>query len=578
MSTLKKTLQKIFSDAITQAFGQSVDPLVQVASRPEFGDYQANFALGLAKQMGAKPQEIANKVVEILKENPTFSELTVSGPGFINIKLHPVFLNQALQSLLADSHFKQLQASQKQTVVVDYGSVNVAKEMHVGHLRSAAIGDAVVRVLEFLGHTVIRQNHLGDWGTQFGMLIEYIFSENIQVDADSMLSDLTSLYKKSKEKFDADEDFARRARDRVVALQGGEPESFAVWENLVKQSERYSEQVYGRLDVLLEKTDNRGESFYNPYLPTLVDDLVAKKLAQLDQGAVVMFLPGFVDQDKKPLPMLIKKSDGGYLYATTDLAAGCYRINELKADRLIYVIDARQSLHIQMLFSALHKIGCAKENTQLEHLSFVSVLGEDKKPFKTRSGESILLLDLIDEAEKRALKIIEERNPTLSAEEKQKAAHVIGVGALKYADLSNDLVRDYVFDWNKMLSFDGNTAPYLQNAYVRIQAIFRKGKIDVNSLKRESLNITAPEEHVLVLKVLEFSEVVLTVAEDLRPHKLCTYLFELAAKFHQFYEACPILSNTDLQQRDTRLVLCGAVAHVLKTGLELLGIGTLDRM
>ncbi len=577
MPSLKTTLTNIFAKAIQECFSIAFNPAIQLAGKPEFGDFQANFALGLAKQLQLKPFDVANQVVSKIKTNSIFAELSVAGPGFINIRLSETFLSAQLDTLIHDSAFQFLRDEHPQTIVVDYGGANVAKEMHVGHLRSAAIGDTAVRILSFLGHHVIRQNHLGDWGTQFGMLIEYLLTEHIEVEQQTDLSALNDLYKKSKEKFDADENFAARARARVVLLQQGDVESFAIWQKLVKQSEIYYQVAYERLGVLLKTEDNRGESFYNPRLPSLVEELLQNNIAQIDNGAAVIFMPEFVDQNKEPLPMLIRKSDGAFLYATTDLAAAEYRIKTLGASRIIIVTDARQKLHFHMLFAALKKIGLAHEHITLQHLAFGTVLGPDKKPFKTRSGETVKLADLLDEAERRALAIVSERNPDLSAQEKHHLAHVIGIGALKYADLSNDLVRDYVFDWDRLLSFEGNTAPYLQNAYVRIQAIFRKGTVETETLKQKTLSITAKEEHTLAIKLLEFSDVINTVANDLTPHKLCTYLYELASRFHQFYEACPIL-NAETQTKDSRLLLCLCTGNVLKQGLHLLGIEVMEKM
>jgi arginyl-tRNA synthetase len=579
MLSIKKKLQQIFSCGISQCFGAdyaNIDPLIQSAGRTELGDYQANFSLSLSKKINRPPLDIANQIVEALKTEKIFSELTVSGPGFINIRLNTDFLNQCLEAYLLDPQFIGLKTKEPQTIIIDYGSANVAKEMHVGHLRSAVIGDSLVRIFTLLGHKVLAQNHVGDWGTQFGMLIENLLEEKIDLRTQEM-GDLNLLYKKAKEKFDNNAEFAERSRERVVSLQAGDPQSLAIWQSIVTQSEFYFQAVYKQLDVLLTQDDVRGESFYNPMLPGLVEMLLQQGLAKKDKDAVIIDLPGFLNQDKEPLPFLIRKSDGAYLYATTDLAAAHFRLKELSANRIIYVTDARQKLHFQMLFAAIEKAGWLDAHHKVEHVAFGTILGEDKKPFKTRSGDVIRLIALIEEAEKRAQDIILTRHTDLSPEEIKERAHGLGIGALKYADLSNDLVKDYVFNWNQMLAFEGNTAPYLQNAYVRIQAIFRKGNIQTENLKGK-INIRTSEERALALKALAFPDVIEQVAEDLRPHKLCTYLYELAAHFHHFYEVCPILNNVDSTEGESRLKLSRSIAQLLKTGLDLLGIKTLERM
>lgn len=579
MFSIKAVLTQLFSTTLTELFETpEIDPLLQKGTRPELGDYQANCALRLAKKWDRSPMELAQAIVEALPAHPLIASTQVSAPGFINIQLDSAYLFSALTAILQE---ETLQTTHPQRIVIDYGGANVAKEMHIGHLRSALIGDALARIYGFLGHTVIRQNHLGDWGTQFGMLIERLLEEDKAVNPlsqETSLGDLNQLYRSAKKKFDEDPVFAERARKRVVLLQSGDPDTQAIWQTLVNQSEQYFQAVYERLDVLLKKEDNRGESHYNAMLPHLTETLLAQGVAVEDQGAAVIFLPGFTDAENRPLPLMIRKSDGGYLYATTDLAALQFRLQTLQADRVIYVVDARQKLHFSMLFAAAEKAGwVASSAVQLEHLAFGSILGSDKKPFKTRSGDSIRLMDVVEEAEKRAFSLIEERQTTLTESEKREAAHRIGVGALKYLDLSNDLIKDYVFDWEKMLSFDGNTAPYLQNAYVRIQSIFRKAGKREKPLFQEEKPDYSPLEHALCLKTLEFYEAVALAAQELRPHKLCHYLYELATQFHRFYEACPILSaEVVLQER--RLILCEATAKVLKTGLFLLGILTVERM
>jgi arginyl-tRNA synthetase len=577
--SLKKHLISIFSKAITECFGQAyaeIDPLIQPAAKPELGDYQANFALSLSKKLGRSPLSIAEEVREKLKMETAFEAVTVSGPGFINLRFSKDFINEAALSYLFDPTFLRFKTKAPETIVVDYGGANVAKELHVGHLRSAVIGDAIVRVFTLLGHSVIGQNHIGDWGTQFGMLIEYLLAENKEVSLQDV-RDLNTLYRQAKIRFDEDAAFAERARSRVVLLQAGDVESLAIWQKIVEQSELYFQQVYKDLDVLLTQEQVRGESFYNPMLSSLVNNLINQGVAQKDKEAVVITLPGFVNQDKEPLPLLIRKSDGGYLYATTDLAALHFRLKELKADRIVYITDARQKLHFQMLFAAAQKAGWLDATIHLDHLASGTVLGSDKKPFKTRSGEVVRLVELLDEAKDRARAIVEARHTDLSSAEVTHRAHCLGIGALKYADLSTDLVKDTIFNWDQMLSFEGNTAPYLQNAYVRIQAIFRKGEIDSKTLQGP-VSANTFEERALILKALAFADVIEQVAADLRPHKLCTYLYELAACFHGFYENCPILNHPEVAERASRLTLSLWVSHLLKQGLYLLGISTLERM
>lgn len=562
------------------AFGAAqadYEPMIQSATRSEYGDYQANFAMRLAKILQKKPMEIAQTVIDHLSHRETFRLLDPSGPGFINITLSDEFLAQQLQKLIGDDRLGVEKAHKPETIVVEYSSPNVAKEMHVGHLRTTIIGDAFARIFDFLGHKVIRQSHIGDWGTQFGMIIEYLLETN-QANIKHSISELNLLYKKSKQRFDEDPAFADKARARVVALQGGDKATLAIWQNLVNESENYFATVYEKLNVLLKHDDIRGESFYNDTLANITNDLEKRHIAEISDGALVIFLEGFVDPDNKPVPMIIRKKDGGYLYATTDLAAAKYRIETLKGNRIIYITDARQKQHFAMLFAAVDKAGWMTATAKLEHVPYGAVLGEDNRPFKTRSGETISLISLLDEAEERAATLATAKNPELSKDQIKTIAKAIGVGALKYADLRADKVKDYVFSWDKMLSFDGNTAPYLQNAYVRTRSIFRTGKIDLNSLKTEKIIIAEPVEHLLAVKLLEFSDIVPSIAHDLGLHRLCEYLYDVAATFHKFYEHCPILSAPDQASRNSRLLLCDITARTLKLGLSLLGIEVVEQM
>lgn len=577
---MKAILSDIFKTAIHAAFGDEAgdcDPVIQLSGRAEFGDYQANFAMRLAKILRKKPIDVANEVVAKITDKTLFKALEPSGPGFINIFLDNQFLAQQLQSLVSDSRLNIPQEKISQTIVVDYANANVAKEMHVGHIRSIVIGDAIVRIMNFLGHNVIRQSHLGDWGTQFGMLIEHMIEQNTHTKAHSV-SDLDPLYKEAKQRFDADPIFAEKARARVVALQSGDEATLAIWRQLVAESLQYFQKIYNKLDVLLLEEDARGESFYNSMLPSVVAELEKQGLATLDDGASVIFLEGIAGSGDKLAPFIIRKKDGGYLYATTDLAAAKFRIETLGASRIIYLTDARQKQHFAMLFASLRQANWAPKQIRLEHIPFGAILGKDNKPFKTRSGESIKLISLLEEAESRALALAREKNVDLDENQLKKIAHEVGVGALKYADLRSDKIKDYVFDWEKLLSFEGNTAPYLQNAYVRIQAIFRKGAIDVTQLKHKKIHLTMDVEHLLAVKILGFSDMVYSVADDLALHRLCDYLYDLASSFHQFYEHCPMLSLDDEDIRDSRLLLASLTAQTLKLGLDLLGIKTLEKM
>jgi arginyl-tRNA synthetase len=573
---MKSLLTELFKSAIYSAFNLDCDPAIQAAARPEYGDYQANFAMKLTKQLQKKPNEIAQQIVDCLSDKSIFTKLEISGPGFINITLADSGLEKQLQKLINDQRLGVCPEQKPQTIVVDYGGANVAKEMHVGHLRSAVIGDAVVRIMRFLGHDTKGQNHLGDWGTQFGMLIEYLI-EIDKANQEHTLSDLNIYYKKSKQRFDEDAVFAEKARQRVVALQGGDVQTLQVWQHLVAESKHQFQKVYDKLNLLMTEDDACGESFYNDKLPGIVKELEQKQLAEISDDAQVVFLDGFVDPDDKPVPMIIRKKDGGYLYATTDLAAIKYRVEDLHANRIVYVIDARQKQHLAMVFAAAHKAGWTND-VKIEHLAFGSVLGEDHKPFKTRSGESVKLNDLLDEAESRATEVARKKNPDLSDEQVKTIARAIGIGALKYADLRSDSIKDYVFSWDRMLSFEGNTAPYLQNAYVRIQSIFRKGNIDFNTLQSGEIKLTADVEHKLAIKLLEFPDLIHSVADDLAIHRLCEYLYDVAAMFHKFYEHCPILNAENLTQKNSRLLLSNITARTLRVGLDLLGIKILEIM
>lgn len=554
-------------------------PHVTVSKKPGFGDYQANGAMGAAKAMRANPRELAQLIVDNLQLEEIAEHVEIAGPGFINIHLNPAWLAKQTQTVSHEQQTRIADAAEPQTIAVDYSSPNLAKEMHVGHLRSTIIGDAVVRVLEFLGHKVIRQNHVGDWGTQFGMLITELEDQMVEGEQPEFaLKDLEGFYQQAKKHFDEDESFAQRAREYVVKLQAGEPHVLKLWERFRQISLQHSEDIYRKLNVTLTADDVRGESAYNDDLATLVAELQEQKLAVTDQGAQVVFLEELADKNGNPSAVIIQKQDGGYLYATTDLAALRYRTKVLDADRVLYFIDARQSLHMQQVFTLARKAGFVDPWVNLEHHPFGTMMGEDGKPFKTRTGGTVKLAHLLDEAVERAQKVVQEKNPELSGEEAREVARKVGIGAIKYADLSKTRTNDYIFDWNAMLSFEGNTGPYLQYAYTRIRSIFRKADIAMDDVQGE-MHIGTEQEKALALKLLQFAEAVEQVGTDAMPHILCTYLYDLASLFMTFYEACPILRDDVAPDvRTSRLLLSRAVAQTLETGLGLLGIEVMERM
>ncbi len=568
-------LARRLRDAIARAFGPehaATDPLVRPAQHPRFGDYQANVAMPLAQRLGRAPREVAAAIVAHLDVGDVAHPPEIAGPGFVNFTLTDAFLGHQAAALAADPRCGVEPAATPLTTVVDYSGPNVAKEMHVGHLRSTVIGDALAHTLAFLGHRVIRQNHLGDWGTQFGMLIEHLLEAGEPAGAD-----LDALYRAAQRRFETDPAFAARARERVVALQAGEPTSLALWRRLVEQSTARFAAVYARLGAALTPADIRPESFYNPQLPGIVAELEAKGLARPSEGALCVFLDGFTRPDGTPLPLMVRKSDGGYLYATTDLAALRYRVEVLHAERLIYVTDARQAQHFAMVFAAARAAGWLPPHVRAEHVPFGTVLGEDGRPFRTRSGDTVRLADLLDEAERRAAALVAEKNPALDAATRARVARAVGIGAIKYADLASDRVKDYVFSWERMLAMEGNTAPYLQYAYARIRSIFRKGGGSPLA-PPPSLALGEPAERALVLRLLQLGGVVHAVAETLEPHRLCAHLYDVATAFSTFYERCPVLQAPDVTRRTSRLWLCELTARTLACGLGLLGIEVLERM
>jgi len=579
MNTLKLTLSQIAGDALSEVSGlENCDPNVITASKPEFGDYQSNGVMSVAKKIGSKPRELANLVVEAIaaQSNPLIERLEVAGPGFINIHLSDAALIQRANEIEGDLGKLIPQADAPKKIVVDYSSPNLAKEMHVGHLRGTIIGDCLARVLEKQGHEIIRQNHVGDWGTQFGMLISYMREiGEAQGDLPTQLADLESFYRAAKQRFDEDPEFANIARSSVVKLQGGDEEHLTAWQLFIDESLKHCQAVYDKLNVTLSRKDLKAESFYNKELEGVVKKLEDAALLSVSDGARCVFLPEFTGKDGEPLPVIIQKTDGGYLYATTDLAAVAYRSFTLQADRSLYVVDARQSLHFQQVFAVARAAGFASENISLEHIAYGTMMGKDGRPFKTRSGDTIKLVDLLDEAIRRAHELVAEKNPGLEDAAYSEIAEKVGIAAVKYADLSKNRTSDYVFDWSSMLSFEGNTAPYLMYAYARIRSILRKQESRLENI--QITTATEAAERNLLLKILQLPEIVDMVARDCYPNFLCNYLYELAGLFMRFYESCPIL-KAEPELRDSRLALSALAAATLQQGLGLLGIETLEQM
>ena len=635
---LHQTVEREAAAAFAAA-GIADSPVVlHPTKNAEHGDFQINGVMGAAKRAKQNPRELAQKVAEALAGNDVIESAEVAGPGFINLRLRPEFLAQNIHAALNDARFGIAKTDKPQTVVIDYSSPNLAKEMHVGHLRSSIIGDSISRVLEFMGNTVIRQNHVGDWGTQFGMLVAYLVEQQ-KDNAAFELADLEQFYRAAKVRFDEDPAFADTAREYVVKLQGGDETVLALWKQFVDISLSHAQAVYDTLGLKLRPEDVAGESKYNDDLQPVVDDLVQKGLAVEDDGAKVVFLDEFKNKEGEPAAFIVQKQGGGFLYASTDLACLRYRIGRLKADRLLYVVDHRQALHFEQLFTTSRKAGYLPEDVKAEFIGFGTMMGKDGKPFKTRSGDTVKLVNLLDEAVNRAEQIVKEKNPkwqltteledglkkissltnsdnlknklkynlenkkleiTLEndvvyhlpidkidkivsgAEEytdtalsdAEKIARVVGIGAVKYADLSKNRTSDYVFDWDAMLSFEGNTAPYLQYAYTRVQSVFRKvGEWDAAA----TTVLTEPLEKQLAAELLKFEDVLQSVADTAYPHYLANYLYQIATLFSRFYEACPIL-KAEGATRNSRLQLAKLTGDTLKQGLDLLGIDVLDVM
>lgn len=642
--SIESLLRERFSRAIGLAFGSefSGEPMVK-AGDPKFADYQCNAAMALSRQLGRPPREVATEILRHVQLADVCEPAQIAGPGFINVRISTTWLARRLAELFTDSASKArggvARAAQSATVVVDYAGPNIAKEMHVGHLRSSILGDAIARTLAFVGHRVVRQNHVGDFGTQFGMLIRH--AKDLKLDTGEMpqISDLDSYYKQAAQRDKSDPQFAVEARQAVVALQSGDSEALRLWHWIRDESRRHCREIFEFLGITLSEADERGESFYADRLPLVVQRLsealpmggdgpytgtsdifhpqrqldanglnvdgtveasepqiVTKAFVAESQGALCVFLPGFVDKDKKPLPLIIRKGDGAYLYATTDLAALYFRIIEEKttpdqtapldqnwhADRIIYTTDARQAQHFSMVFDTIRAAHwdinpVTKLPVVLQHAPFGSILGEDGKPFKTRSGESVKLRELLYEAVQRADAVVGKKNPELPVAARQLVARAVGIGAVKYADLRQDRITDYQFVWDRLLALDGNTGPYLQYTFARIRSIFRKaGEVPATAA---TIMLETPQERDLARRILQFSDVVLAVLQDLKPHYLCTYLYDLCGSFSAFYENCPVLKAASPELRQSRLALCDLTAAVLKVGLsDLLGMELLEEM
>ena len=575
-------IQSILSEKIKQAIltagaDSQCEALVRQSGKVQFGDYQANGIMPAAKKLGLNPREFAQKVLEKAELQDIAEKTEIAGPGFINIFLKDTWLADNINRAVQDPKLG-VHNPEKQTVVVDYSSPNVAKEMHVGHLRSTIIGDAVVRTLEFLGNNVIRANHVGDWGTQFGMLIAYLEKMENEHASEMELSDLEAFYRAAKKHYDEDPVFAEKARNYVVKLQSGDEYCRTMWQKLVKITMQQNQHNYDRLNVTLTDKDVMGESLYNPMLPGIVEDLKKQGLAVEDDGALVVYLDEFKNKDGDPMGVIVQKKDGGFLYTTTDIAAAKYRYETLKANRALVFSDTRQSQHMQQAWLITRKAGYVPDSFQLEHKNFGMMLGKDGKPFKTRSGDTVKLADLLDEAIERAGVLISQKSTALSDQEKTDVIEAVGIGSVKYADLSKNRTTDYVFDWDNMLSFEGNTAPYMQYAYTRIRSIFNRSQIALSEVEQATLSIADEKERALAIKLLQFEEAIQIVAKDGTPHVLCAYLYELAGVFSSLYEHCPILNNEDQQVKLSRLKLALLTERTLKQGLDLLGIKTVEKM
>ncbi|MGA2092726.1 MAG: arginine--tRNA ligase [Sedimentisphaerales bacterium] len=606
MHSVLDILEKRISEVMAEETGQrECSASVKPATDPKFGDYQVNGVMPLAKQLKTNPRKLAEQIVAKLIKKSSIenqvSSIETAGPGFINLRLKPEFVADSFLQVTKDPGRLGIEKTDKpKTIVVDFSGPNIAKQMHVGHLRSTIIGDCICRLLELEGHKVIRQNHIGDWGTQFGMLICCFYQKFPAASierlgaigvtsgfdvSDMNIPDMEAFYREARKLYDSDPAFASKSREYVVKLQSGDQQVWLIWQFIRDQSLSYSDELYHRLNITLTREHVRGESEYNKDLPKVVEELKNKGLAVESEGAICVFpdKEKFKDKEGKPLPVIVQKSDGAFLYATTDLAAIRYRVGELKADRIIYVTDSRQSLHFEMVFAVARMAGWAKPETELVHVTFGSVLGEDGKPLKTRSGENVKLKELLDEAITRARKIVDEKNPDLPDADRAKIAQAVGIGAVKYADYTNNRTSDYIFSFNKMLAMEGNTAPYMQYAYARVQSIRRKGEqrgIEVNKelADLKIVSLVEPSELDLAKHLIRYGEAVEASVADYRPNYLTSYLYDLAQKFSVFYTNCPVL-DAGPDKCPTRLLLCDLTARTIQHGLHnLLGIEVIEQM
>jgi arginyl-tRNA synthetase len=581
-AAVKSPLQELaerFRQAVSSAFGPEhagVDPLVRRSDR---ADFQANLAMSLGKSLKRPPRDVAQALIQALKVDDICDKVEIAGPGFINVTLKNSYFDRLLAATLQDPRLGVATTKQPDTVVVDYGGPNVAKEMHVGHLRPCVIGDCLVRVLEFLGHHVIRQNHIGDWGTPFGMLIEHLLDLGGAENATELsVGELDAFYKAARKKFDDDASFAERARQRVVLLQGGDAATLTLWRTLVDASTKYFEKVFARLGVTMTPKDTRGESFYNPFLAEIAADLQQRGVAHIGDGALCVFPDGFKNREGAPLPVIVRKSDGGFGYAATDLAALRYRAQQLHGTRILYVVGSPQAQHFAMVFAVARMAGYVPESVRTEHVGFGSILGSDRKMMKTRSGETLRLIELLDEGRERALAELEKREVALTPEAKLMLAQSLSLAAIKYADLSSDRIKDYVFDWDRMLAPEGNTGPYLQYAQARRRSLLRKlaagEAVDANAIR-----IQHDRERALALLLVGFGEAVESVVVALEPHKLCSFLYELASAFASFWVECPVLKDDVAPDvRASRIALTDLTGRVLVQGMSLLGMDAPERM
>jgi arginyl-tRNA synthetase len=572
LQILAERLQPAF-DAVAGRAG--VDPVVRPS---DHADVQANGALALAKELGRPPREVAQAVLAAADLTDVASSVEVAGPGFLNVTFDNRWIAELIAAVAADERLGAAPAAEPERVVVDYSAPNVAKEMHIGHLRTTVIGDALARILDFLGHDVVRENHIGDWGRPFGMLIEHLVDVGADRAQELDVGDLDAFYKDATNKFAEDEDFRARARRRVVLLQSHDEETMALWRSLVALSATHWNDVYRKLGGLLTDDDLAGESRYEALMPDVLDRLREAGLLEESDGAEVVFPPGFSNRDGQPLPLIVRTRAGAFTYATSDLACVVDRVERVGATRLLYVVGAEQAQHLAMVFAVAAMAGWLAPPARAEHAAFGLVLGPDRKRLRSRSGEAVKLVDVVNEAIERGEAAVAEKNPALPAEQRAEVGHAVGVGALKYADLSTDRVRDYVFDWDRMLSFDGNTAPYLQYAHARICSIFRRAGIDRGDARSTTPILAEPQERALAMRVLGFGSAVQETAERSSPHRLCTYLYELASDFTDFYEHCPVLKAPDAGTRASRLALSDVTARVLALGLQLLGIDAPEQM